>query len=196
MLVVGPSVRHTGAGDVSAFEDEHPGTNHQPSPTGAGSFVAAAEQPRDGFEPSYVTSDGEFLVFAALGRTNEDGVVGEPRGASHNEVYRYDATDGRVMCVSCGVGVAPAESETIVPKVITPLETQDGIPSLIQMSDDGREVFFQTTAQLVPQDTNRASIEVSSVSGRPGLDVYEWVAEGMHGCGLGQGPTRPVATAR
>ena len=44
------------------------------------------------------------------------GLELEPRGVGHNELYRYDAADGSVMCVSCGEGaVAPAEGEMLEP---------------------------------------------------------------------------------
>jgi hypothetical protein len=147
--------------------------------TGKSSFVAKIGTPIGFDEQSYVTPDGRFLVFVAGGRVNEntgvleDGVEGEPRGAGHNELYRYDAAAGSVMCVSCGEGAAPAEGEMIEFHGV--FEDRDGTPPFVQMSDDGQRVFFQTTAQLVPQDTN-------SVGGFPfysGMDVYEWEADGV-----------------
>jgi hypothetical protein len=60
------------------------------------------------------------------------------------------------------------------------LEPPDEIPGVVQMSEDGQEVFFETTAQLVPQDTNSPVFTGSSGgSGYPGLDVYEWEADGV-----------------
>ncbi len=137
--------------------------------TGTTSFVATAKAPKDLFEPSFTTPNGEFLVFAAWGTSGileEEGVAGEPRGTGHNELYRYDAADGSVMCVSCGEGNAPAEGEMSEPKANSPLETADETPPFIPMSENGQEVFFQTTAKLVPQDTNTV------------VDVYEWEADG------------------
>jgi hypothetical protein len=149
--------------------------------TGVSTPVATVKGPNDPFEPSYATPNGEFLVFAAWGTSgtlNGDGVANEPRGAFHNELYRYDAADGSVMCVSCGEGpVAPAEGEMSEPKTLTPLEPTDGTPSVIPMSENGQEVFFQTTAQLVAQDTN-SSRSGESLKGQLGMDVYEWVADG------------------
>ena len=129
-------------------------------------------------EWSYATPNGEFLVFPAAGLVNErtgalvDGVVGEPRGAGHNELYRYDAADGSVMCVSCGSGVAPSTGDVRVPELDSLLKTQDQTPPLVQMSEDGRRVFFQTTAHLVAQDTNGGERE------RSRLAVYEWEEDG------------------
>ena len=67
--------------------------------------------------------------------------------------------------------------------------TQDGTPPFIQMSEDGQKVFFQTTQQLVPQDTNNPNIEGSAAAGFSGMDVYEWEAEGWAGCKVSFGCT-------
>jgi hypothetical protein len=149
--------------------------------TGESFPVATAHKPAGEFEPSYTTPNGEFLVFAARGGSGlleEEGVAGEPRGAYHNELYRYDAADGSVMCVSCGSGVAPLESETLEPGISSTLNTPDETPTLIPMSENGEEVFFQTTAHLVPQDTNTTNSEVGNPNGFLGQDVYEWEADG------------------
>jgi hypothetical protein len=151
--------------------------------TGKTTIVAEAGLPETISEHSYTTSNGEFLVFfaGAIG-AHEDGVVGEPRGADHNELYRYDHADGSVICVSCGSGVAPARGKTDDPTTVTALLTNDEIPPLIPMSEDGQRVFFQTSAQLVPQDTNVTSVEEEALHlpGELGLgaDVYEWEADG------------------
>ena len=153
--------------------------------TGKTSFVAAVNPTIYALdEPSYITPDGRFLVFpsgqAGVEVAGAHGLELESRGVGHNELYRYDATDGSVMCVSCGEGVAPAEGQMISPAVTQVLETRDGAPPFVQMSDDGQRVFFQTTAQLVPQDTNSPKEETqASVGGHPGMDVYEWEADGV-----------------
>jgi hypothetical protein len=149
--------------------------------TGKASVVATATTPRLEDEPSYTTPNGEFLLFAS-GSVETIGPHGrepETRGAGHNELYRYDHADGSVMCVSCGEGVAPAKGQMIEPHLGTQLETSDESPSLTPMSEDGQEVFFQTTAQLVPQDTN-GSTEAEEVNSADsvGDDVYEWEVDG------------------
>ncbi len=132
-------------------------------------FIAAIEPPPDAGESAYTTPNGTFFLFPS------GGVVGESRGEGHNEMYRYDNTDGSVMCVSCGEGVAPkfgdARNEN---EGATTLQMGDDIPRFVPMSDNGHYVFFQTTAQLVPQDTN--STENRGLP--PGQDVYEWEAVG------------------
>ncbi len=131
------------------------------------SLVAQAAEPHNDAEPSYTTWNGDFLVFA---------------GSEHydTELYRYDHADGSVMCVSCGEGsVAPAEGEVFESDDFgIPLESYNEIPGVVQMSEDGQEVFFETTARLVSQDTNSTTDEGDSVSGHQGMDVYEWEADG------------------
>jgi hypothetical protein len=148
--------------------------------TGRTSFIAAINTPHVFNEPSYVTPNGQFLVFVSgKGGVKIAGLHGlepEPRGVGHNELYRYDAANGSVMCVSCGEGIAPIEGEMLESKGV--LESLDESPPFIQMSENGQKVFFQTTAQLVPQDTNSTRAEGSSAGGFPGMDVYEWEADG------------------
>ena len=157
--------------------------------TGKHSFVADAGEPISSSEPSYSTPEGEFFLFAATGRPGEDGVADEPRGAGHNELYRYDNATGSVMCVTCGSGTGPAPEQGEVLLRSTELEPQDDAATLTQLSNDGQRVFFQTTARLVPADTNSSETVITSASGTPGLDVYEWEADGADGCELIQGCT-------
>lgn len=159
---------------------------------GPPTFVATASTTKSTHEASYVTPNGEFLVFPAgpggVELAGPHGLEPEPRGVGHNELYRYDAVDGSVMCVSCGEGVAPAEGEMLIPSGgslnDSMLETEDEIPPLVQMSEDGSEVFFQTTARLTAQDTNSTKTESNNQSGdpTPGMDVYEWKNDGAWGC--------------
>lgn len=149
-------------------------------------YIASVGPTAGQSEAMYTTPNGKSLLFPS------DGVVGEPRGAGHNELYRYDNADGSVMCVSCGLGKAPAEGQEITPSNVNGvLETRAGIPALIPMSNDGSYVFFQTTARLVPLDTN--STEVGRQHD-PGLDVYEWETDGTGGCELSQGCTHLISS--
>jgi hypothetical protein len=157
---------------------------HYETQTGATSLVATIGEPTYANEPSYTTPNGQFLVFAASGHEvggleEREGVKGEPRGAGvpghpHNELYRYDAADGSVMCVSCGEGMAPVQGTMI--EFNEELGGLDQTPPFVQMSENGQKVFFETTAQLVPQDTNTP--KGSGAEGFPGMDVYEWEADG------------------
>jgi hypothetical protein len=154
--------------------------------TGKSSVVATSSPSVGASEPSYSTPNGEFFLFTS------QGIGGEPRGAGHNELYRYDHANGSVMCVTCGTGIAPEQGEVILPKTV--FTTQDDVPALTPLSENGQEVFFQTTARLVPQDTNSTVTEGSSSNGKPGLDVYEWEADGTGGCELSQGCTRLLSS--
>jgi hypothetical protein len=137
----------------------------------------------------YATPNGDFLTFEAQGAERGDleereGVKGEPRGAGvpghpHNELYRYDAADGSVMCVSCGEGVAPTKGAMLLPSHSEGLlETPASPRSPVSISEDGRRVFFQTSAQLVPQDTNEDTVAEEHTPVITGLgegaDTYEW----------------------
>jgi hypothetical protein len=174
--------------------------------------VAQATETPTEEEPSQTTPDGEFLLFASWGHNvgdleEREGVKGEPRGAgvpgySHNELYRYDNVDKSVMCVSCGEGTVPEKGTTLEPlRDNTLLEPADGTPTLISMSEDGRRVFFRTSAQLVAQDTNVDTPEEEESDGDLGqaADVYEWEADGTEEepgvfCGVANGCTHLITS--
>ncbi len=172
--------------------------------TGEKSFIAEIHTPSYALEPSYTTPNGQFLVFVGgpgepVEVAGPHGPEPEPRGAGHNELYRYDAATGNVMCVSCGEGIAPAEGEVLENEGTGALETEDETPPFIRMSEDGQRVFFQTTAQLVPQDTNSPKVTGASTGGVPGMDVYEWEEDGTEEapgvvCGVANGCTHLLST--
>jgi hypothetical protein len=175
--------------------------------TGTKSFVAVPSTPIAVEEPWYSTPDGDFFVFPSGSPGNPavefEGPGGrekELRGVGHDELYRYDATDGSVMCVSCGEGVAPARGETLEPESTNGLlRTPDSSRSAVLISDDGRRVFFQTDAQLVSLDTNEdtPAEQKKSELGRA-ADVYEWEADGTEEaprvfCGVVSGCTHLIS---
>jgi hypothetical protein len=173
--------------------------------TGKTIFVAAPTGTASEEEPSYTTANGDFLVFSS----GADGVEIpgprgrelEVRGIGHNELYRYDAATGSVMCISCGEGVAPATGKVLDPAPFnTLLGTPDSPSGAVSMSEDGRRAFFQSSAQLVPQDTN-ASSAAEEASGElgAGADVYEWEQEGTEEapgsfCGVTNGCTHLISS--
>jgi hypothetical protein len=171
--------------------------------TGKTTFIATLNSSPANFnESSYATPNAQFLVFVGgpvgIEVAGPNGMELEPRGAGHNELYRYDAADGSVMCVSCGEGIAPTEGAMFEPGSRV-LETQDETPPFVQMSDNGQRVFFQTSAQLVLQDTNSPASEESSAGGFPGMDVYEWEADGTEEapgvfCGVAFGCTHLLSS--
>jgi hypothetical protein len=99
-------------------------------------------------------------------------VVGFPRGYSiegSEEVYVFDASANRLFCVSCSSSGEPGGASGFLP--ISWTDTY--IPQWI--SSNGDEVFFDSGAPLVAQDTNGHQ------------DVYEWELEGTGGCPTGTG---------
>jgi hypothetical protein len=157
--------------------------------TGETSFVAVPQETVFADEPWSVTPGGDFFLFASGSPANPlpvefqgpDGLERELRGAGgHEELYRYDAADGVVTCVSCGEGIAPGRGFLREPESnISTFAFPDIPQGALSISEDGRRVFFQTTAKLVPQDTNKSS-EVEEEKGElgAGTDVYEWEQDG------------------
>jgi hypothetical protein len=152
---------------------------------GKSTLVAVPREGVSDSEPSFVTAGGQFFLFQSGGNGSPQpvefpgphGLERELRGSGgHQQLYRYDAADGSVMCVSCGAGAGPAVGFTELPQY-TLFEFGDTSKSAFEMSEDGRRVFFQTTADLVPQDRNGAFEENVRRLG-PGTDVYEWEQEG------------------
>ncbi len=149
--------------------------------TGESAPVAHISSPKS--KRSYSTPNGEFFLFSST------EVEHEPRGMGHEELYRYSHADGSVICVTCGTESAPAQGMDIGIGSGTTLSFPDALPLVTEISENGQEVFFQTTARLVPQDTNSTMYVETLFNEAPGLDVYEWEAEGTGGCELAQGCT-------
>jgi len=127
-------------------------------------------------EPSnnwYTTPDGKYLLFAT---THEVPAVGYNstaapgtrcntlQGISSNgrcfELYRYDAGDGAIECVSCDPNGARPVSNGDFATNSAGSDPSSG--AVRAMSDDGSYVFFDSGDALVPQDSNGVG------------DVYEW----------------------
>jgi hypothetical protein len=170
--------------------------------TGEENPVATIGQSSSSEEPSYTTPNGEFFVFSAAGVVGEPRDGGEPEHGANNGLFLYDNADKNVMCVSCGEGSLPPRSvEGQIERnvMIEPvgnagaghavLVDADETPAFVDLTDNGQEAFFQTTAQLVPQDTNSSVYELGISEGTPGLDVYEWEADGAGGCQVSVGCT-------
>jgi hypothetical protein len=106
-----------------------------------------------GADSSRSTPDGTVLVFESRAQlTAYDN-------ADHTEIYRYDATEDELSCVSCNSGLEPAQGDAR-------LQALEAVLTAIihNLSDDGSKVFFETTEALVEEDTNGSN------------DIYEWEA--------------------
>ena len=149
------------------------------------SFVAVASETAEAAEPMYATADGGFLLFASgpggVQVAGPHGLEPERRGFGHEELYRYDRADGSVVCVSCGEGVAPVKGTVLLPEAGKGMwSSPDSLRTAISVSEDGRRVFFQSSAQLVAQDTNESTVaeERSNAELGFGADGYEWEQDG------------------
>lgn len=120
-----------------------------------------------------VTADGQFVAFESQASLTGYDNIDAASGQADAEVYLYDATDGKVTCVSCNATgarpVAPAEIPGLTPTSITQAVYQSRY-----LSSEGR-LFFDTSEALVPQDVN----------GRE--DVYEYEPDGVGSCELANG---------
>jgi hypothetical protein len=97
-----------------------------------------------------VTPDGAHVAFETASR------VTAYDSAGLGEMYSYEPTSGKIVCVSCRPDGDPPRSDV--------LGSQNGL----FMSYDGR-VFFATADDLVPQDTNDRIDTYEFVEGRPRL---------------------------
>ncbi len=111
---------------------------------------------------SFVTSDGESLVFMS---SESLSVTGYPDGYPNDgaeEVYVYEAGSNSLFCASCGSTREGASG-------YLPVSWSDtSLPQLI--SEDGDRVFFDSSSSLVGQATNGKQ------------NVYEWEHEGSGTC--------------
>jgi hypothetical protein len=107
-----------------------------------------------GWDSSRTTSDGRVIVFESQAQlTSYDN-------AGHTEVYRYDAEEKSLLCVSCNPDGTPAVSDARLQK-----NDAGGLPPSVvirNVTNDGTRVFFESPEALVEEDHDAA------------YDVYEW----------------------
>jgi hypothetical protein len=97
----------------------------------------------------------------------EDHPAGDPVTRLHTEVYRYDSSDGSLVCVSCVPGgVTAAGSATLGVSDGGGSYAPDGRSAPI--SEDGSRVFFESPERLVSE----APTPSGALS--PPMNVYEW----------------------
>jgi hypothetical protein len=135
-----------------------------------------------------VSPDGRFFYFASK------EVGGVPAGSTNvNQVYRYDSAENTIVCMSCASSSDP-EPKLGAYFLFGKFLHGDGVPSLNIASSDGDIVFFDSTAELVPQDVDGEVAPDPSLTSEhvefdrsPSSDTYEWRADDVHGCGQVQG---------
>jgi hypothetical protein len=125
---------------------------------------------------SNVTPDGRQLVFTSSERLTGYDQMG------YAEVYLYDASGNRLVCVSCNPsGAAPAGSATL-PRTSSEgaydgAEEPQTLPEPRVVSDDGSRVFFSSPDQLTVEAPQPAVTRAPEVLARPGVlepNVYEY----------------------
>jgi hypothetical protein len=164
----GSGIRFVGI--LSAEDFEHEAFAKAPGMNLAAWTTAIGPTPDSGrsLAPIRSTPDGSAIVFqshARLTAYDNEGV---------GEIYRYDPSaeaGERLLCVSCDrSGASPSADallEDIRNGVGSPIDTSTMVTNV---TDDGKEVFFQSFDRLLPEDANEAE------------DVYEWMAMGTGQC--------------
>jgi hypothetical protein len=130
-----------------------------------GTLTLNIRQPLNGRADWQTTPNGDYLLFAAV----EDITGYDPHDATGHcegniggtggdgncaEVYRYDAANGSLICVSCNPAGAPSANALF--------DNNTKYREVRAISDDGAYVFFDTKESLVPAATNEKT------------NVYEW----------------------
>lgn len=142
-------------------------TEHNEPVEGLGLWTHAVGPGNLAEDPSRTTPDGLTLVFearAALTGYDSEG---------HTQVYRYNAANNELACISCNPTGASATGNASLQSIsqaqgrLEPLSSFAVVPNL---RPDGSRAFFQTTEALVPTDTDHLQ------------DVYQWEAEGRGTC--------------
>ena len=94
-------------------------------------------------KPADVTPNGEHLALISLNNLTEYKAGGDP------EMYEYDAESGTITCVSCNPAGAPTRSGV---EYTDGAVAFNGTPRF--MSENGAEVFFDSSESLVPAASN------------------------------------------
>ena len=136
-------------------------------------------EPDVGEKASGVAPDGATVLFTSQAQlTSYDN-------AKQDELYLYETSDAKLMCVSCNPNGVPATSETyLANNGELGFNPNARVFLTRNLSKDGSRVFFQTKEALVPQDTNEQA------------DVYEWGREGDGGAQAAHMRARASAQAR
>ena len=97
-----------------------------------------------------VTADGKYMALVTK------SMLTPYDNAGHLEMYRYDATSRKLICVSCN------------PDGSLPSSNVEGSQNGLYITSDGR-TFFSTQDALVPPDANGIRDVYEYVDGRPQL---------------------------
>src|SRR6202041_3651534 len=95
-----------------------------------------------------MTANNRYMVFATYARL--DG--GDTDEAA--DIYRYDTETGSLTRISIGKDGYDANGNATNDDAF--IETDEGVPPRLSISENGEQVFFTTAEALVSQDTNNA----------------------------------------
>jgi hypothetical protein len=127
-------------------------------------------------DPSRATPDGSVLVFESRNDLTTDQSEGK------SEIYRYDAdlpAGQGLVCVSCNPtglpAVSDAQLQTDFGEQLAPFPPVNSMTPVANVTGGGDRVFFQSADRLSAADNDGK------------VDVYEWEATGIGGCGRAGG---------
>jgi fibronectin type III domain protein len=148
---------------------------------GLGLWTPSLAEGKLGLDPSRASQSGEALLF----ESRNDLTKQSPGSVA--QVYRYDAAEEALACISCDpretLASADASLQTVAVKEgdPEPLSVFALVPNL---SQDGQRAFFQTSEALLPRDTDGVQ------------DVYEWEAAGQGSCSSSGGCIYLISSGR
>jgi hypothetical protein len=127
---------------------------------------------------STVSPDGRHALFTSAASPTPTGYdnADAASGAADLEVYRYEAEDHKLLCVSCNPTGARPSGENAGSSARPFWEAAQlrkqrvALHAPRTLADDGSRVFFESHEALVPRDSNGT------------WDVYEWELVGTGSC--------------
>jgi hypothetical protein len=130
--------------------------------------INAGPQIGRALSPTRSTPDGDVFLFQSHAQlTSYDN-------GSHGEIYRYEPAvveaGERLLCVSCDPSGAPASADALLENTGGVNKPVNESTLIANVTDDGSEVFFESTDRILPEDANSV------------IDVYEWKAKGAGSC--------------
>jgi hypothetical protein len=148
-----------GASPVAGQPNVYVFERNDAHPAGRIAFVATLPDPSVGEPPYFAlpvegeSGDGHFLVFSTVA-----ALVAEDGDTAH-DVYRYDDTNGELVCASC-------DGDANIPTTVVGSRRDDGAPNAAQQSrvasGDVSSIVFTTEERLSDADRNSTR------------DVYMW----------------------
>jgi hypothetical protein len=149
---------------VEDVEGEPKTVGSFPQPAGFAEWMRNVSKNEFGFDPTRSTPGGSTLLFRSRAKLTSYDAGG------HAELYRYDAVENTLTCLSCGATGSPPSSDANLISIGEEKVPLNQYTLVSNLSEDGRRAFFETSERLVPGDNDGLQ------------DVYEWEAEGKGSC--------------